>query len=308
MLRSALLVPSLVTAALLAAAPTAAAPTANPEDRFAAISFGLAANNGLDAGLETSSEGIYLKISRRGRVASYKVQGKSTEAGLKARFGKLGLIDVTFRPTKTRVEKPPKGCKGRPSTDSEGIFVGTIQFTGEFEYVQIEATEAKGTMWVNREYEWKCPRRKEPPRTHVTQRPSTLGFRDRSDPDKEPATLAVLSRRCDCFFAAYATPNRRGRGRTTFVGAKFESVDGMEINRGTIVDADPSAFVFNHAAGTAQVHPPHPFSGSGIFKRRPNARNLWRSTIQVPLLGANPLSVGDPGFQARLVHALPGGE
>jgi hypothetical protein len=258
--------------------------------------------------LKTNSEGVYLKIYRRGRLASYKVQGESTEAGLKARFGKLGLIDVTFRPTKTRLEKPPKGCKGKPSTDSEGLFVGTIKFTGELEYVQIETTEAKGTMWVDRAFEWKCPRQKEPPRTHGARRPSTLSFRDRSDADKEPATLVAMNRHCGCFFAAYAAPNRRGRGRTVFVGAKFESLEGMEINRGTIVDADPSAFVFDHATGTAQVHPPHPFSGSGIFKRRPHGRDLWRSTIQVPLLGANPLSVGGPGFRAKLVRALPGGE
>jgi hypothetical protein len=219
------------------------------------------------------------------------------------------LIDVTFKPTNTQVEKPPMGCKGKPSTDSEDLFVGTIEFTGEFDYVQIEATEATGTMWVNREYEWKCPRHKERRRTPDTRRLSTLSFlRSRSDADKEPATLVVANKRCDCFFAAYAAPNRRGRGRTGFVGAKFENLEGMEINRGTIVDADPSAFIFDHATGTAQVHPPHPFSGSGIFKRRPHGRDLWTSTIQIPFLGADPLSVGDPGFRARLVRALPGGE
>jgi hypothetical protein len=304
------LIPILAIAALLTAAPVAASPAANQEDHPAAIEFALDANNGLRAELETSGEGIYFKISRRGRFASYEVQGEATEAGLKARFGKLGSIDVTFKPTKTRTEEPPKGCTGRPSTDSEGLFVGTIDFTGEFEYVRVEATQAEGTMWVNREYEWKCSRHegKGPPPVHVTRRPSSLGLRRGSAPDKEPATLGALSKRCGCFFAAYATPNRRGRGQTTFVGAKFEKVEGMEIARGTVVNGDPSTFVFDHEAGTAQVHPPHPFSGSGIFKRHPHGRDLWRSTIQVPLLGADPLTVGDPGYRARLVRALPGGE
>lgn len=303
-----LLVPALAFVALLATTPVAASPAANPEERFAFIDFQLAANNGLHAHLETSSEGVLLEISRKDRVVTYKVQGESTERGLKAQFGKLGLIDVAFRSTRTRVEKPPKGCEGKPSTDSEGLFVGTIEFTGELEYVRIEATQAKGTMWVSRESEWKCPRHEEPPRTHETRRLSALGFRDKSDADREPATLVAVNRRCSCFFAAYAFPSREGAGRTAFVGVKFESREGMEINRGTFVSADFSAFVFDHAAGTAQVHPPHPLSGSGIFKRRPHGRDLWRSTIQVPLLGADPLDVGDPGFRAELVRELPGGE
>jgi hypothetical protein len=306
--RTALLVPVLAVAALSIAAPTVASPPANPEDHAALIEFELPADNGLDAQIEADSEGVNLEISRRGRIATYDVRGESTEAGLKARFGKLGAIDVTFRPTKTRLEKPPRGCTGKPSTNSEGVFVGTIEFTGELDYVHIETTEANGTMWVNREFEWKCPQREEPPPPHVVHRPSPFGLRERPNPDKEPATLAVLSRRCGCYFAAFAAPNRTGRGRTSFVGAKFERREGMEITRGTIVGAAPSAFVFNHAAGTAHVHPPHPFSGSGAFKRRPHSRDLWRSTIEVPLLGADPLSVGDPGFRARLVRALPGGE
>lgn len=163
-------------------------------------------------------------------------------------------------------------------------------------------------MWVNREYEWRCPQREAPSRGHVTRRPSSSSPRNGADTEKEPATLGVLSRHCGCDFAAYASPNRTGRGRTIFVGAKFEKVEGMEITRATIVGGDPSTFVFNHKAGTAQVRPPHPFSGSGTLKRRPHRRDLWKSTIQVPLLGTEPLSVGDRSFRARLVRALPGGE
>jgi hypothetical protein len=56
------------------------------------------------------------------------------------------------------------------------------------------------------------------------------------------------------------------------------------------------------------VHPPQPFSGSGTFKRRLHNRDLWRSTIQVPLPGADPLDVSDRSFQVGLFRELPGGE
>jgi hypothetical protein len=309
MIRSSLLVPALAIAALLVAAPVAASPTADRVTHSAAvdIELGLPADHGLRAYLANFGQ-ITLKIERKDRFVTYEVPGEVTEAGLKVQFGKLGLIDAVFEPTKTRTDEPPKGCKGRPSTFSEGLFVGTIEFTGEREYVRIEATQAEGRLNIWRESEWRCPNHKRPMRTHSAPQPPALRSRQQSEAKKEPATLAAASRRCNCFFAAFAEPGRRERGSSTFVGAQFEEREGMEISRVTSAEAGASAFVFDHAAGTAKVHPPRPFIGNGTFKRRPHGRDLWRSTIQVPLLGAEPLRVGDRGFRAGLVRALPGGE
>jgi hypothetical protein len=309
MIRSSLLVPVLAIAALLVAAPVAASPTADRVAHFASvdIELGLPADHGLHAHV-ANYEKITLEIERKGRLVTYEVPGEVTETGLKAQFGELGLIDVTFEPTKTRTDEPPKGCKGRPSTLSEGLFVGTIKFTGEHEYVRIETTQAKGRLNVWRESEWRCPSHKRPRHPHIAPPRPTLRPRQQPKAEREQATLAAASRRCNCFFAAFAERDRRGRGPSTFVGAQFEKREGMEISRVTSAEAGTSAFVFNHAAGTAKVHPPQPFTGDGTFKRRPHGRDLWRSTIQVPLLGADPLHVGDPGFRAGLVRALPGGE
>ncbi|HET7484691.1 MAG TPA: hypothetical protein VFJ64_04875 [Solirubrobacterales bacterium] len=253
-------------------------------------------------------EEITLEIERKGRLVTYKAPGEVTETGLKAKFGDLGLIDVTFEPTRTRTDEPPKGCKGRPSALSEGLFVGTIEFTGEREYVRIDATQAKGELNVWRESEWHCHRHRGVAHPQVIPPRPALRPRSQSKVKNEPATLAAASRRCQCFFAAFAEPGRKKRRSTVFVGAQFEEREGMEISRVTSAKAGAAAFAFNHTAGTATVHPPLPFTGNGTFKRRPHGRDLWRSTIQVPLLGANPLRVGDPGFKASLARELPGGE
>ncbi len=309
MIRSLLLLPALAIATLLVAAPVAASPAAKPVANFAPvdIELGLLANHGLHVHVANYEE-ITLEIERKGRLVTYEVPGEVTETGLKVQFGNLGLIDVEFEPTKTRTDEPPKGCKGRPSTLSEGFFVGTIKFTGEGEYVQIDATQAEGRLNVWRESEWRCPRHRGAMRPQGTSPRSTLRSRHQPKAKNEPATLVAASRRCGCFFAAFAEPGRRRRRSTTFVGAQFEKKEGMEISRVTSVKAGASAFAFNHAAGTAKVHPPLPLTGHGTFKRRPHGPDLWRSTIQVPLLGADPLRVGDPGFGASLVRALPGGE
>jgi hypothetical protein len=224
-----------------------------------------------------------------------------TEAGIKARFGKLGLIDVTFEPTETR-EDSPRGCTGPPSTLSEGVFVGTIQFAGEGGYVQVEETRVKGTLDVWRESEWKCPHHKQPQAPHV----SALRTRKAPEGEKEPASLFAYRRGCGCFFGAYAERSRRGKGPTFFIGAEVEKREGMEITRVTYAKARPSRFVFDHAAGTATVRPPQPFSGHGTFRRRPHGRDLWRNTVRVPLLGAESLDLRGPGSHAHLTREFPG--
>jgi hypothetical protein len=306
MTRAPILIPALAIAALLAATPVAAAPAATSKAQSASIEFELAANHGLRAHLETFNGEVTLEISRKDRLATYEIDGESTEAGLKAQFGKLGLIDVAFSPTNTRTEKPPKECEGPPSTWSEGLFVGTIEFTGEREYVRIEATQVKGTMGVYRELEWQCPGHKGPkPIQKGARQLSVLDSRERSEAEREPATLGASSRRCSCYFAAYAERGRRGRGPTAFAGVKFETREGMEIVRSTGVRAGPSTFVFDHAAGTARVNPPPPFSGNATFKRHPHSRDVWRSTIRAPFLGADSVSMYGPGFRAALIRDLP---
>lgn len=309
LIRPPLLVSALTIATLLVAAPVAAAPATKSVTHSAAvdIQFVLPANHGLRATVANYEE-ITLEIERKGRLVTYEVPGEVTETGLKAQFGELGLIDVTFEPTKTRTDEPPKGCKGRPSSLSEGLFVGTIKFTGEREYVRIETTQAKGRLNVWRESEWRCPRHRGAMRPRRAPPRPTLRPRQQPKAEKEPATLAAASRSCSCFFGAVAERDRRGRGPSIFFGAQFEEREGMEISRVTSAEAGASAFVFDHSAGTAKVHPPQPFTGTGTFKRRRHGRDLWRSTIQVPLLGVDPLRLGDPGFRASLIRELPGGE
>jgi hypothetical protein len=301
-----LLAPVLAAAALLAAAPVAAAGEAVPH--AAEIEFSLPASNGLQAHI-ANYEKIDLEIKDKDSFVTYEAEGEATDAGLKVRYGNLGSIDITFEPTKTLLlEKPPKGCKGKPSTVREGFYVGTIDFTGEREYVRIETTQAKGTMGVWRESEWRCPHRKGPTRFRHAPRRSVSSPWKRAGRKRETATLAALSYRCRCFLLATAVRGGKERDRSAFVGAKFEETEGVEITRGTFAEAGASAFSFNHKAGTARLRPPAPFSGGGFFKRRPHRRDFWKSTIRVPLLGADPLDFGEPGYRAKLVRELPGGE
>jgi hypothetical protein len=300
MSRASLLIPALAIAALLTA-PAASAATATADSRFS-IDFALAANNGLDAKLEAFDDGVTFEVGSERRLVLYEIEGQATEAGLKAQFGKLGLIDVTFKPTKTLERTPPPpGCRGEPWTHTEGVFIGTIQFTGERNYVRIEETRAKGTMSSNPP--WQCRDRKGLIRPETTIRPSASNLLERREP--EEAALYAHNPRCRCFFSAFAIPDSKNRTQSLFYGAKIENREGMKISRLTLAIAGASAFEFDHQAGVAKVEPPHPFTGAATFVRR-KGRDLWQSSLRVPLLGADPVSLRGGGFRVRLARQLPG--
>jgi hypothetical protein len=272
------------------------APAASPETgTIVSIELDLKANHGLRAHLATSDdETVTLVLEREGSLASYEVQGEVSETGLKARFGRLGLIDVAFTPTTTLSSTDPsEGCEGAPRTVREGVFTGTIDFSGERGYVQIEGPQAEGSMSVIAQ--WQCPALEETPTDEAIAQRLTRKPRTK----RKAVTLYAGIRHCSCLFAAGVHHGKK-RGRSVFYGEKQEDREGMKIIRVTFASAAASAFAFDYEAGTATLRPPRPFSGHATFRRRSHAPDLWRSTIRAPLLGAYPLRLGGPGSGAVL--------
>lgn len=303
--RRSLLVPALAGVALLLGAPVATA-AVDPKPQPVTTDLELPTNNSLHAHLDVFNDEFTLRIGREDQssYARYEVDGEATEAGLKARFGKLGVIDVAFHPTEVELEQPPKGCVGPPSRFSKGVLTGTIAFTGERDYVRIEETEIEAHLQNWRESEWRCPRHRQRARRERAPRPSPLGPRP-STKAKDPATLIAAKRRCRCIFVAYSFPEEKGRGESAFYGATFEKTGNMEITRLTGGTAGPAAFTYNHKLGTATVRPTSPLFGYGHFERRRHGPDLWRSNILVPLLGAEPIDMRDGGYRAVLADELP---
>ncbi len=285
-----------VAIALLAAS---AATALSPEQgTVVLVKLDLKASNGLHAHLENSEEGtVTLELGKEGQLVTYERPGEVTEAGLKVRFGRLGLIDVAFTPTKTlNSTEPGDGCTGAPRTLREGVFAGTIDFTGERGFVRIEGPQATGTMSAISQ--WACPDLEATdPSARLSRRSAANSRREKGE--KESATLWAGSRGCSCYFVA-GVAHRHSGGKSIFLGVKFEKREGMEIWRETLVRGRASAFDFDHAAGTAALRPPPPFRGHASFAARPHGRALWRSTIQMPLLGARTIDTGRPGFAAIL--------
>lgn len=289
-----------IAALLMAPAAGSASGTSAPSPPVVRVEIDLPTNNGLKAHLETSPDkDVTLAIGRKARgvvqSVTYEVPGKVTEAGLKVRLGRLGLIDVGFTPTVTLDETAPSpGCTGAPRTLREGVFAGTIAFAGERGYVRIEALQAQGSMSVIAP--WQCPEE-----DGLNPFEPVPGFRQKSARPGagkgEAASLVAFTRGFRSFFGA-GVHHRHSGGRSIFYGAKQERHEGMEISRVTSVRGPASGFDFDHKAGTAILDPPRPLKGHASF-RGDRRGGIWRSTIRVPLLGSAPLRTGR-GFGAAL--------
>jgi hypothetical protein len=265
------------------------------------VEFKLKANNGLSARLGGIGNRIDLTIVGHRQSVYYAVHGKVSEQGVEARFGKLGQISVTFRPTRTvDSTAPPPECTGDPWTTEKGVFEGTIRFSGERDYVKIDSAEAHGEQRATPQ--WKCP----PNRHPAEPPPPSVESRPRAAEEGDVATLDAKLPGTQLRFRALAVRYPKRGDYTVFYGGEGESREGMQIWRIASCTARSSTFVFDHAQGTATVSPPWPFRGSASFRRDRGGSNAWTGSLSVPLLGAAPVALAGRRFDARLVRDFPG--
>ncbi len=310
MRRAPVLVLLLINALLLAiSGPVAGASraprtaTTSRPDPDVSIEFDTGAGQGLSAHLETYLDEVTLTIYGHHQYVSYRVEAEPSTSGLIAKFGKLGEVSVTFSPTKAiSSERPPKGCEDEARTDREGVFSGVIKLIGEREYVRLDATEAKGEMEVSPQ--WHCGSRQG---KNSVPTPPTVTHRASAERE-DVATLRASSRRLQGGFSAAASRGPKGRNYTLISGGLAEHRESMKIVRLAALTAPASTFLFNHAKGTASVHPPWPFGGSASFKRRRKGPPAWTGSLKVRLLGADPLALTGPGYRAALTRTFPSGE
>jgi len=218
-----------------------------------------------------------LTVARDGLEAVYRVPATITDHSLRAKFGGLGRLNFDFRPTR---------CKGGL------LFTGRFRFTGENDFVHIDADRATGSF--------------------VEQAYTACGPAGPVDPGKVRISIATGIR----LQATAIEPNHRG-GRSLEVveyrsrgghrhvdiyGFMTERREGMEIGRGALVSAGTGAFRRDVAAGTATVTPPAPFTGSAIL-RHPGAESVWEGDLQVGVLGGDaPIALTGPEFQTSLTQ------
>jgi hypothetical protein len=244
---------------------------------------------------EITEQKLVLRLYRGGEVAYYEVKPQITAETVKARFGRLGELDLRFRRATTPRSTECKGARG----EGEGTFEGTIAFTGENGYVHIDADRAQGRLET-----FPAGACERPQARPAIEEP--LPRRAATGQGEGQATLEAVagSPSAARFLLAFGTKRAKGT-ETVITAAREEQREGMLIARGAQVVAGAGAFHWNLAAGTAELHPPAPFSGRAVFHRRPSGGARWTGSLWAPVLGAQPVRLTGGRFRAKLFYGKP---
>jgi hypothetical protein len=244
------------------------------------------------SGGEGGNPNVLLYVSRRRRLAEYLVPAEVTGSTVKARFGDLGELDYSFVPK----ESVKAECFG--ATNEAAVFTGTFTFTGENDYIHVDADRLAGTYKV-----------------YPTPSACPLARAERESPTPravpyEPyvgkgATLTAIAGSGRTRARIVAVSRGENDKRGTVSGFLTETAGAMTIVRGAVLVAGVSAFDWDLAAGTATVHPPAPFTGTAHFARRPGGRALWTGSLRVPILGGKPIRLAGGAFHAALHRGVP---
>jgi hypothetical protein len=288
-MRRALVVFGVMLAAMVAAGPTAGARP--PQRGF--IFYTHADGFYLEGRGMVGSGRIRFLLDRRGEVAYYYVRARVGAGTVKARFGRLGMLDLRFAPSRG---SGPLGCGADEDGLQPGRFRGAIVFHGEHDYANVDAGSARG---------WFATVPREGCGTDRRRAPRTAAARaSRVGPIAETGARLIASmspRIPDLYF--YAVPaGRRGTERVASLGVlRSETRGAMRIERGAQVLGGAKTFEWDLGRGIARVEPPAPFTGRAFYRRgAPGRPARWTGSLRVPILGGKPLRLTGSAFDVHL--------
>ena len=297
-MRRALVLAGVIVAALLATVPAlapAAGRAARPEVERE-VTLVLRAEGFVVLFDTTDNDGelsAYLAIVRGRQRADYSVPVKITADTVKARFGTLGELDFHYAPTR----KAAAGCT--QEVEGKAHFEGTFTFTGENEYVHIDADSAEGVYHVyapNGCAQERRLRRVVPYSPSYSEEGATLEAKAGSRAQGHGLELSVFD----------AGPHAHGRAKGAIFGELWEQREGMVVSRGVTMPLRTGAFSWNLDAGTATLRPPAPFAGSAHFTRHgTNGHGTWSGSLAMPILGGEPVELAGSDFRAYIHKGVP---
>jgi hypothetical protein len=290
-MRRALVIAGVMFAGLLAAASASA--QADPRFPEREVGFELPAAEGFKALLDTTdNDGAVtatLIVHRGKQIAYYTTPAKITADRVTARFGTLGELDFHFKAKRGGSVR----CTG--AEGGEAVFDGTFTFTGENDYVHLEAEHAEGSFQVYPEPKGCQDTPSASARRVVPYQPTYS--------DQGATLRARLGSRAGGAVREVSVADGGGRRRhpVGIYGLLAEAREGMSVSRGVWMEAPSSTFGWSLGKGTATLRPPGPFTGSAHFVRHgTNGHGTWTGSLTMPVLGGEPVRLAGPDFRAFL--------
>lgn len=211
-------------------------------------------------------------LRKKRRLASYGVDGETTERKMKAKFGSFGTVDVSFkRNGETKKVDVPKNCRGKPGKRFFGVAKGTIRFDGEGGYTRVHTKRARGY--------WEVSPKITDCKAGGARWIELFAF---SDP------------------VGFGSSVRTSGGKPKHSAHTFERKGKVSIFR--FASARGPRFSYDEEYSKATVDPPTPFKGSAKFKAAPTTDEpgTFEGDLKLSFLGRKRVKLAGSGFEAFL--------
>jgi hypothetical protein len=243
---------------------------------------------------------ISVVAERKSQVAIYTASGRASRHGFSVDFGRFGRMQMRFDGATGQVANS-KGCKGQPSEQGIGGFVGHLSFRGRDDFAAVAATRVRGR--YVRSFRQVCNQSG----FEVTGVKSGVGRRRAFRRAKISGDVLEAESHADHRTTSFAAIAVDGFDTHPFITASVvERVDGIRLFAFTHPQRDPGSLTFAGSGAdpeNASVSPGAPFSGEAFYAKPGDGPAQWSGDLRVPIAGYGNLSLTGPAFQASACHA-----
>jgi hypothetical protein len=257
-----------------------------------------------------ASASIYIARARTGR------------GRFEAAFGKLGRLDLRFRPSgRITHGRRRRHCRGPDRyTTHYGVFVGTARFRGEEGFTAVKVRRVKGkvvTPAVLHCFDFIGGRSRATIWDALTS-PSTMILAGPPSPEavakvalrsppRIPRLLGGRGRRTVLgahwhlgVAAQVFGAIERGHRRPVFFAGTLQTRERLALVRLAVAIGSRADLLASDSLSTATVTPPEPFRGEGSFRHSDDGTKSWTGSLAASFPGASGVPLTGPEFEVGL--------
>jgi hypothetical protein len=250
----------------------------------------------VSARLRTVTIGVSKGYSQKsGSSTTYVARGVAGTHGFSADFHQFGRVAVHFHRTSKLVRGLPPDCSGGDGGGDtiQGYFTGTLEFTGEKGYTEVETHRVKGEMVL--------PQTEQCPIVPGGSNPLLEGQGNLLPPAKTRMTLEAIEKAGTGGLVFVA----RREGKTGFYAERFGTVGRIGLLSVAYALGPKKSFVSDPQVSYGKVAPPKPFFGTATLERGKHGKRTWSGTLAASFPGQGKVSLTGSGFHTTLSRSFP---
>jgi hypothetical protein len=216
-----------------------------------------------------------------GAATNYFARATTKGGTINSRIGGLGEVHLTFHPSgNERVQR--RNCFSPLTRHRLGTFTGSFRFTGEGDYVKIDAHRLHGA-------------------EHLLGPRCNSPFAG-SHPDAKRKTVHLFAGFRSGLDATYFDAWTLSSGGSFYEADSETGGSEYAVQRFAYAYAPASTFATDDSLSFAELTPPYPFSGTGSIERAADGAPAWTGSLAVSYPGAEDVPLTGPPFKARLTR------